>query len=212
MGRYAGSPAVSPLSPDSPPLRQVFLRPPPFGSGTTRRCIRKRREGKPTPTRTDPSGPSNQPSRSPPGSLSTAPDAEVGPWPTCRAHTAGDWSAFATYRTLSRSPTTLKMILKSPISSRYGSETEPGSVVFHHSLTVHEADANSGPNVRRVYCIIYFADGCVRRSPIPHMTPDRQGIAVGEPIQGEVSPIVWPRPLGDLPPAPRGRPPRLGFG
>ncbi|HIF98473.1 MAG TPA: hypothetical protein EYQ54_15860 [Myxococcales bacterium] len=90
-------------------------------------------------------------------------------------------------------------------------EAEPGSVVFHHSLTVHQADANSTQKTRRVYCIIYFADGCVRRAGIPHIVPDRQGIAVDAPIRGKVSPIVWPREENDLPPAPSDRPPNLGF-
>lgn len=90
-------------------------------------------------------------------------------------------------------------------------EAPPGSVVFHHSLTVHLADANQSDNTRRVYCIIYFADGCVRRNPIPHVTVDRQNIAVGEKIVGDVSPIAWPRPDGDLPPTPAGKPPRLGY-
>jgi len=90
-------------------------------------------------------------------------------------------------------------------------EAEPGSVVFHHSLTIHQADANLSQETRRVYCIIYFSDGCVRRTPIPHLVPDRQGIAVGAPIRGEVSPIVWPRQNNDLPPRPSDRPPRLGF-
>ena len=90
-------------------------------------------------------------------------------------------------------------------------EVEPGSVVFHHSLTVHLAEANSSRDTRRVYCIIYFADGCVRTSDFPHVTLDRQHIAVGEAIRGEVSPIVWPRPSGTLPGTPSGRPPRVGF-
>lgn len=90
-------------------------------------------------------------------------------------------------------------------------EVPPGSVVFHHSLTVHLAEPNDGDETRRVYCIIYFADGCVRRNAIPHLVPDRQKIEVGQPIAGDVSPIVWPRDAGDLPPTPSGRPPRLGF-
>lgn len=90
-------------------------------------------------------------------------------------------------------------------------EANPGSVVFHHSLTVHLADANESDSIRRVYCVIYFADGCVRRNAIPHLVPDRQGIEVGQEIQGEVSPLAWPRPHDDLPPTPSGRPPRLGF-
>ena len=90
-------------------------------------------------------------------------------------------------------------------------EVAPGSVVFHHSLTVHLAEPNHGQETRRVYCIIYFADGCVRRSAIPHQTLDRQQIAVGEAIQGDVSPVVWPRDSDSLPPAPTTRPPRTGF-
>ena len=90
-------------------------------------------------------------------------------------------------------------------------EAPPGSVVFHHSLTVHLAEANASERTRRVYCIIYFADGCVRRSAIPHLVPDRQGIEVHAPIVGEVSPIAWPRDPDDLPPTPSSRPPRVGF-
>lgn len=90
-------------------------------------------------------------------------------------------------------------------------EVDPGAVVFHHSLTVHLAEPNTSDETRRVYCIIYFADGCVRRSAIPHMTPDRQAIEVGEAIRGDVSPVVWPRDSDALPPAPATRPPRTGF-
>jgi len=90
-------------------------------------------------------------------------------------------------------------------------EAPPGSVVFHHSLTVHLAGANEGPDERRVYCIIYFADGCVRRNAIPHITVDRQGIDVDEKICGDVTPIVWPRSTADLPETPESRPPKLGF-
>ncbi len=90
-------------------------------------------------------------------------------------------------------------------------EAKPGSVVFHHSLTIHLAEPNAGDRTRRVYCIIYFADGCIRRSPLPHLVPDRQGIAVNQPIVGEVSPIAWPRNADELPPTPSTRPPRVGF-
>jgi ectoine hydroxylase-related dioxygenase (phytanoyl-CoA dioxygenase family) len=90
-------------------------------------------------------------------------------------------------------------------------EAPVGSVVFHHSLTVHLAAANESDSTRRVYCIIYFADGCVRDATWPHITVDRQGIEVGEKIQGDVSPIVWPRESGDLPPTPTSRGPQTGF-
>jgi ectoine hydroxylase-related dioxygenase (phytanoyl-CoA dioxygenase family) len=90
-------------------------------------------------------------------------------------------------------------------------EAPIGSVVFHHSLTVHLASANETDDLRRVFCIIYFADGCVRAAPWPHLTVDRQDIEVGEPVRGDVSPIVWPRGANDLPPTPGSRGPRTGF-
>lgn len=89
---------------------------------------------------------------------------------------------------------------------------EPGDVVFHHSLTVHLASPNTTDRMRRVFCIIYFADGCVRAAPWPHVSVDRQGIEMGEVIQGDVTPIAWPRPEGDLPPTPSDQGPKLGFG
>jgi ectoine hydroxylase-related dioxygenase (phytanoyl-CoA dioxygenase family) len=36
----------------------------------------------------------------------------------------------------------------------------------------------------------------------PHFAVDRGGIAVGQPIASDTTPIVWPRPPGDLPPVP----------
>jgi ectoine hydroxylase-related dioxygenase (phytanoyl-CoA dioxygenase family) len=91
-------------------------------------------------------------------------------------------------------------------------EVPAGAVVFHHSLTVHLAAPNSTDRTRRVFCVIYFADGCVRRNPIPHVSVDRQGIGVGEPIRGDVTPLAWPNPTGALPPTPSsGRGPRTGF-
>ncbi len=92
-------------------------------------------------------------------------------------------------------------------------EAPVGSVVFHHSLTVHQAKPNSSDQVRRVYCVIYFEDGCVRSRPFPHQSLDRQGIQEGEPIQGRVTPIAWPRQLGDVPESPLdlGSPPITGF-
>ena len=92
-------------------------------------------------------------------------------------------------------------------------EAPVGSVVFHHCLTVHQAKPNIANQVRRVYCIIYFEDGCIRSRPYPHQSLDRQGTKNGEPIRGRVTPIAWPRPLGDLPESPvdLGSPPATGF-
>jgi ectoine hydroxylase-related dioxygenase (phytanoyl-CoA dioxygenase family) len=81
-------------------------------------------------------------------------------------------------------------------------EVPRGSVSFHHSLTVHFADANSTDRDRAVHTIIYFADGSTRGYPHPHFAVDRAGIEVGRPIVSDVTPIAWPRPPGDLPTPP----------
>lgn len=92
-------------------------------------------------------------------------------------------------------------------------EAPRGSVVFHHSLTVHQARANTTEATRRVYCIIYFEDGCTRSLPHWHQSLDRQGIEDGQQIQGPVTPVAWPRPTNDLPESPSGMgsPPQTGF-
>ncbi|MDP7067090.1 MAG: phytanoyl-CoA dioxygenase family protein [Acidimicrobiales bacterium] len=92
-------------------------------------------------------------------------------------------------------------------------EAPRGSVVFHHSLTVHQARANTTGETRRVYCVIYFEDGCTRSRSHWHQSLDRQGIEDGQPVRGPVTPIVWPRPSGDLPESPidLGSPPKTGF-
>ena len=69
----------------------------------------------------------------------------------------------------------------------------PGSVAFHHGLTVHMARANRSSRVRRVHTMIYFRDGATRSQPYVHPSVDRPGIKVGEPIASELTPIVWPR-------------------
>ena len=81
-------------------------------------------------------------------------------------------------------------------------EVPKGGVAFHHGLTVHLAKPNATDRDRAVHTIIYFPDGSTRGYPYPHFAVDRAGIEVGQPIDGEVTPIVWPRPDGDLPPVP----------
>lgn len=88
-------------------------------------------------------------------------------------------------------------------------EVPRGSVAFHHGLTAHLAKPNTTDDVRRVHTVIYFADGCTRGLPQPHPSVDRDGIEVGQRIDGPVTPVVWPRPPGDYPsppPLPSGRP------
>ena len=78
-------------------------------------------------------------------------------------------------------------------------EVPRGGVAFHHGLTFHLAKPNRTPRMRRVHTIIYFRDGCTRSTRLPHPSVERAGIAVGDPIAGDVTPIAWPRADGDLP-------------
>ena len=77
-----------------------------------------------------------------------------------------------------------------------------GGVAFHHGLTFHLAMPNRLPRTRRVHTVIYFRDGCTRGSWFPHPSVDRAGIAVGDVIASDVTPLAWPRGDSDLPPTP----------
>ena len=79
-------------------------------------------------------------------------------------------------------------------------EVPKGSVAFHHGLTVHLAKANTTDRDRAVHTVIYFPDGSTRGYPVPHYAVDRAGIEVGQVIDSDVTPILYPRT--DLPPAP----------
>ncbi len=82
-------------------------------------------------------------------------------------------------------------------------EVPRGSVAFHHGLTAHLARPNVTISTRRVHTIIYFADGCTRGgAKHSHPSVDRAGIETGAAIDSEVTPVVWPRPGGTLPPTP----------
>jgi ectoine hydroxylase-related dioxygenase (phytanoyl-CoA dioxygenase family) len=82
-------------------------------------------------------------------------------------------------------------------------EVPKGSVAYHHGLTVHLAKPNVSDHDRAVHTIIYFPDGSTRGYPNQHFAVDRGGIEVGQPIASDVTPIVWPRPEGDLPVPPK---------
>ncbi len=81
-------------------------------------------------------------------------------------------------------------------------EVPRGAVAFHHGLTFHLANPNATDRVRRVHTVIFFRDGSTRAARGSHPSVDRAGIAVGAPIDGDVTPIAWPRPHGDLPAPP----------
>ncbi|HTU99121.1 MAG TPA: phytanoyl-CoA dioxygenase family protein, partial [Luteitalea sp.] len=83
-------------------------------------------------------------------------------------------------------------------------EVPPGAVAFHHGLTFHLAKPNTTSTVRRVHTVIYLADGSTRGEGLfPHPSVERAGIAMGEVIASDVTPVAWPRAAGDLPPAPK---------
>ncbi|WP_434427092.1 phytanoyl-CoA dioxygenase family protein [Nannocystis pusilla] len=95
-------------------------------------------------------------------------------------------------------------------------ELSPGSVAFHHVLTFHLATANRSQRTRKAFAVTFFADGSTRGTAWPHASVDREGIAVGERIEGLGTPVVWP-PSPELPPppppyrsAPKGWPGRAG--
>jgi hypothetical protein len=81
-------------------------------------------------------------------------------------------------------------------------EVPRGGVAFHAGLTVHLAKPNTTATDRAVHTVIMFADGCTRGSTRWHPSVDRDGIEVGALIAGPCTPIVWPRPDGDLPAPP----------
>jgi ectoine hydroxylase-related dioxygenase (phytanoyl-CoA dioxygenase family) len=81
-------------------------------------------------------------------------------------------------------------------------EVPRGGVTFHHGLTAHLARPNRTDRMRRVHTMIYFADGCTRGSDMPHPSVDDIPIEVGQPVNSPVTPVVWPRPAGDLPEPP----------
>ena len=73
-------------------------------------------------------------------------------------------------------------------------DVEPGSVIWHHGFTVHQAAENQSDSVRRVFTIVYIASDATRRRDWPCFPLDREQIVVGEALRGKGIPIVWPAP------------------
>lgn len=86
---------------------------------------------------------------------------------------------------------------ESPVSV----DVDAGSIVWHSGYTVHQASANISGNTRRVFTVVFFADGYKRSKPWPVFPLDRAGVAVGDIMQGEGMPLVWP-PSAKLPEPP----------
>jgi ectoine hydroxylase-related dioxygenase (phytanoyl-CoA dioxygenase family) len=87
-----------------------------------------------------------------------------------------------------------------------------GSAIFHHACTIHAADANETGATRRVFTMVYMADGCRRSRDDAYFALDRDEIKTGELIVGQGHPVAWPRDDGDLPPPPEVLGPKTGFG
>ncbi|MGB1191215.1 MAG: phytanoyl-CoA dioxygenase family protein [Pseudomonadales bacterium] len=77
----------------------------------------------------------------------------------------------------------------------------PGSVVWHHGMTVHAASENASEQTRRAFTVV-FLDGDARRTKAwPSFPLDRAEISVGDRVAGVGLPQVWP-PLSKRPKPP----------
>ncbi|MEM7097370.1 MAG: phytanoyl-CoA dioxygenase family protein [Pseudomonadota bacterium] len=71
-------------------------------------------------------------------------------------------------------------------------EIQAGSVIWHHGFTVHQAAPNLTQQTRRVFTVVYISDQARRAKNWANYPLDRAGVAVGERIEGEGLPRVWP--------------------
>ena len=86
-----------------------------------------------------------------------------------------------------------------------------GCAVFHHACTIHAADANETDSTRRVFTMVYMADGCRRSRDDEYFALDRDRIKTGELIVGPGHPVAWPRLGRELPEPPDVPGPKTGF-
>src|SRR5262249_13719665 len=68
----------------------------------------------------------------------------------------------------------------------------PGDVLFHSGRTIHLAKPNRSARMRRAYTAIYFKDGCTRGHARPPPSVARARTAIGAPLAGGATPVVWP--------------------
>lgn len=71
---------------------------------------------------------------------------------------------------------------------------QPGAVVWHHGLTVHQAAANNSTQTRRVFTVVYVASDAQRVKSWPCFPLDREQIEVGQMLRGPGLPVIWPQP------------------
>ena len=77
----------------------------------------------------------------------------------------------------------------------------PGSVIWHHGFTVHAAGANRSDSVRRAFTVVYLSADAIRTKAWPAFPLDRARVGVGDLIEGEGLPRLWP-PLATRPAPP----------
>ena len=87
-----------------------------------------------------------------------------------------------------------------------------GSAIFHHACTIHAADANDTARTRRVFTMVYMADGLHRSRDDAYFALDRDEIRTGELVEGPGHPVAWPLAAGQLPEPPAMLGPKTGFG
>ncbi len=68
-------------------------------------------------------------------------------------------------------------------------ELKAGSCTFHNALTIHHTGSNLTDRPRMGFIINYMPDG-TRYSGKPHVTTDPLGLAIGQPLSGELFPIL----------------------
>lgn len=69
-----------------------------------------------------------------------------------------------------------------------------GDCTFHNGLTFHYAGPNKTDKPRRAMITIYMPEGITYRSQ-PHIVTDGIGLKEGEPITGEIFPVLAEGPL-----------------
>jgi phytanoyl-CoA hydroxylase len=68
-------------------------------------------------------------------------------------------------------------------------ELKAGSATFHNGLTFHYAGPNKSDEVREAFAIIYMPDG-TRYSGERHIITDELGLETGQPLVGDMFPLV----------------------
>lgn len=81
-------------------------------------------------------------------------------------------------------------------------EVDAGDMIWHHGYTIHQAAANTSAATRRVFTVVFIADGCTRQKSWPTFPLDRDQVGVGDQIAGVGMPVLWPKP-DTVPPVPR---------